>query len=58
MKGIEILQMASARARPYRDVPTGGRGGVFCNLQESRSKGSHAGKEFATTFSVTFFLRE
>jgi len=41
-----------------RDVPTGGVGGVapplFSNLQESWSKGSNAGRELATVFSVTF----
>ena len=28
---------------------------IFSNLQESWSKGSHAARELATVFSVTFF---
>jgi len=44
-----------------RDVPIGGRGvrrvpPMFSNLQESWSKGSHAARELATVFSVTFFF--
>ena len=48
---------AILRSVPPRDVPIGGGGAspVFSNLQESWSKGSHAGRELATVFSVMFF---
>ena len=42
-------------------MPIGGVGGasrppIFSNLQESGTKGSHAARELATVFCVTFCL--
>ena len=56
----QVLQaFLSALKVLIRDVPNGGVGGrvmhpIFSDLQESWLKGSHAARELAIVFSVTF----